>query len=149
MIGEKVKVFRCSPIFNHLSPGAKAAVEAVAARRWREGSEIRLVEAISEAAPTTIGRFVQPLARWLEDEVTAESEWNERLAENSLRTLNDAGITAALRIASGNPKQVLIEEAEKWHADSIFVGANSFGSSLERFPLGGTSAAATAEVLPA
>ena len=92
---------------------------------------------------------MQPLARWLEDEVTAESEWNERLAENSLRTLNDAGITAALRIASGNPKQVLIEEAEKWHADSIFVGANSFGSSLERFLLGGTSAAATAEVPPA
>ena len=126
------------------SPGSKAAVAAVAARGWRDESEIRLVAAISEFAPTTIGRFVPPLARWLEDEVTAESEWIERLAESSLRTLNDAGITATLHIASGNPKQILTEEAEKWHADSIFVGANSFGSSLERFLLGSTSAAVAA-----
>ncbi|MCY7347775.1 MAG: universal stress protein, partial [Pyrinomonadaceae bacterium] len=109
-------------------PGSKAAVEAVAARCWRDQSEIRLVAASSQIAPVAIERFVPPIARWVEDEVTAESEWIERLAESSLQVLRDAGIATTLHIIAGNPKQVLIEEAEKWHADSIFVGANSFGS---------------------
>ena len=82
-----------------------------------------------------------PIARWVKDEVKAVSEWMERLAEDSLRLLRDAGIATTLHIIAGNPKQVLIEEAEKWHADSIFVGANSFGSRLERFLLGSTSSA--------
>ena len=126
------------------SPGSKAAVAAVAARHWREGSEIRLVAASSQVAPTTIERFVPPIARWVADEVKAESKWIERLAESSLQILNDAGVATTLHIAAGNPKLVLIEEAEKWRADSIFVGANSFGSRLERFLLGSTSAAAAA-----
>lgn len=126
------------------SPGAKAAVEAVASRRWRDQSEIRLVAASSQVAPVAIERFVPPIAHWVADEVKAESEWIERLAEGSLQVLRDAGIATTLHIIAGNPKQVLIEEAEKWHADSIFVGANSFGSSLERFLLGSTSAAVAA-----
>lgn len=126
------------------SPGSKAAVEAVAARHWRDQSEIRLVAASSQVAPVAIERFVPPIARWVEKEQTAESEWIERLAEGSLQVLRDAGMAATLHITAGNPKQVLIEEAEKWHADSIFVGANSFGSRLERFLLGSTSAAVAA-----
>ncbi len=126
------------------SPGAKAAVEAAASRDWREGSEIRLVAASSQVAPLTIERFVPPIARWVEDEVKAESEWIKSLAEGSLRVLRDAGIAATLHIIAGNPKRVLLEEAEKWHADSIFVGANFFGSRLERFLLGSTSAAVAA-----
>ena len=126
------------------SPGAKAAVETVAARHWREQSEIRLVAASSQIAPMTIERFVPPIARWVAAEVKAESEWIERLAENSLRILHDAGIVATLHITAGNPKQILIEEAEKWHADMIFVGANSSASRLERFLIGSTSAAVAA-----
>lgn len=126
------------------SPGSKAAVEAVASRRWRDQSEIRLVAASSQVAPVAIERFVPPIAQWVEDEVKAESEWIERLAEGSLQVLRDAGIATTLQITAGNPKQVLIEEAEKWHPDSIFVGANSFGSRLERFLLGSTSAAVAA-----
>ena len=126
------------------STGAKAAVEAVARRPWREGSEIRLVAASSQVAPVAIERFVPPIASWVEDEVKAESEWIEKLAEGSLGILRDTGIAATLHITAGNPKQVLIEEAEKWHADAIFVGANSFASRLERFLLGSVSAAVAA-----
>ncbi len=126
------------------SPGAKAAVAAVAERKWREYSEIRLIAASSQAAPVAIERFVAPIAHGFEDEDKAESEWIKKLAESSLRILHDAEIDATLQITAGNPKQVLIEEAEKWHADSIFVGASSFVSRLERFLLGSTSAAVAA-----
>jgi len=111
------------------STGAKATVEAVAARQWREHCEIRLVAACNQVAPVAIERFVPPIARWVKDEVKAVSEWIKRLAEDSLRLLHDAEIAATLHITAGNPKRVLIEEAQKWHADSIFVGANSIGST--------------------
>ena len=111
------------------STAAKATVEAVAARQWREQSEIRLIAASTQVAPVAIERFVPPIARWVEDEVKAVSEWIEGLAEDSLRLLLDAKIEATLQITAGNPKQVLIEEAQKWHADSIFVGANSGSTS--------------------
>ena len=111
------------------SPGAKAAVKAVAGRLWREGSEIRLVAASSQVAPVAIERFVPPIASWVKDEVKAVSEWMKRLADDSLRLLGDRGLAATLHITAGNPKQVLVEEAQKWHADSIFVGANSGSTS--------------------
>jgi nucleotide-binding universal stress UspA family protein len=61
-----------------------------------------------------------------------------------LQKLHDAGLQATLHLHAGNPKRVLIEEAEAWNADAIFVGANAFGSRLEKFILGSVSAAVAA-----
>jgi nucleotide-binding universal stress UspA family protein len=42
---------------------------------------------------------------------------------------------------NGAPKTVLLAEAEKWNADSIFVGTRDFKSGFERFRLGSVSTA--------
>lgn len=126
------------------SPGADAAVEAVAVRNWREQSEFKLVVATDALVPTAIGRFVPPVADWVKDEMKSESQWLETLAAPALQRLRDARLAATLQIVAGNPKQVLVEEAERWRADSIFVGANRFGSRIERFLLGSVSAAIAA-----
>lgn len=126
------------------SQGAQAAVEAVTRRNWRKGSEFRLITAIEQVAPAAIERFVPPIADWVEDEIRAERKLAEKLAEGALKTLCRAGFCAALIVQAGNPKTVLIEEAEKWGADVIFVGANRYGSRIGRFLLGSTSAAAAA-----
>lgn len=126
------------------SPGAKAAVEAVASRNWREMSEVRLIMATNHVLPTEVGRFIPPVADWVEDEMQIEREWIEKLAEEELELLRAKGLKATLCVHAGNPKTVLVEEAERWHADSIFVGANAFGSRVERFLLGSVSAAVAA-----
>jgi len=126
------------------SLGAQAAVRAVAGRSWPEQSEIRLVSAADQVMPTAIGRFIPPVAGWAQDEFKAQHEWMEKLAAGSIETLNNSGYKTALQIVEGNPKQVLTGEAENWHADAIFVGANTFGSSLERFLIGSVSAAVAA-----
>ena len=123
------------------SPGANAAVEAVAVRLWREQSDFKLVIATDSLVPTTIGRFVPPVTDWVADEMKSENEWLEKLAAPALQILKDARLAATLEIVAGSPKQVLVEEARKWHADSIFVGANRFGSRIEKFLLGSVSAA--------
>ena len=126
------------------SKGAQAAVEAVAERRWRDYSEIRLVAVTDPVTPSAIGRFVPPITHLVQEINQSEREWVEKLAENALITLRGGGFDASLHIHAGNPKQILVEEAERWNADCIFVGANAFGNRLERFLIGSTSAAVAA-----
>jgi nucleotide-binding universal stress UspA family protein len=126
------------------SKGAQAAVENVAARSWREYSEIRLVAALDEVTPSAIGRFIPPITHMVEEVNDSEREWMEKLADNALTKLQSKNISATLHLHPGNPKEVLVEEAERWNADCIFVGANAFGSRVERFLLGSTSAAVAA-----
>lgn len=126
------------------SKGAQAAVEAVAARSWRDYSEIRLVAATEEVTPSAVGRFIPPITHLVEEVNESERQWIEKLANRALKKLQTKNIPATLHLHSGNPKTILIEEAEKWNADCIFVGANAYGSRLERFLLGSTSAAVAA-----
>lgn len=126
------------------SHGAEAAVETVASRSWPERTEVRLISAAESITPSAIGRFIPPIARIVEEVNESEREWLEKLAENSLRTLRSKGLSADMYVQPGNPKKVLVDEAESWNADCIFVGANAFGSRVERFLLGSTSAAVAA-----
>jgi nucleotide-binding universal stress UspA family protein len=119
------------------SKGAQAAVEAVSSRHWPEGSRVIL------AAVTNIPvGFDLPMAP-----ATVPPnghDWIRELAEESLRTLRTAGLHPEFVSEIGNPKHVLVDIAEKQHATSIFVGANRFGSRVERFLLGSVSAAVAA-----
>ncbi|MEQ1762308.1 MAG: universal stress protein [Pyrinomonadaceae bacterium] len=126
------------------SKGAQAAVDVVASRPWRDYSEIRLVTATEATAPSTVGRFIAPITHLVEEVNETEREWIERLADIALTKLASKHITTSLHLRAGNPKNVLVEETEKWNADCMFVGANAYGSRIERFLLGSTSAAVAA-----
>jgi len=126
------------------SRGANAAVAAVADRAWNRGTEVRLISVNEPLLPTTIGRFVKPMVRTVDHIIIAERVWLEESAEAALAKLRNRGIPSSLRTCSGNPKHILIDEAENWGADCIFVGANAWGSPLERFLIGSTSAAVAA-----
>jgi nucleotide-binding universal stress UspA family protein len=126
------------------SQGALTAVEAVAGREWSEESEFKLVAATDPVAPSAIGRFIPPVKHIVDEINKSERDWIEKFAAPSLQILKEAGLKATLHMHPGNPKQVLINEAERWNADAIFVGANRLGSRLERFLLGSVSAAVAA-----
>jgi len=57
--------------------------------------------------------------------------------------LRTRGLTVSSVIKEGDPKHVLLDEAERWGADCIFVGARGL-SRVERFLLGSVSAAVAA-----
>jgi nucleotide-binding universal stress UspA family protein len=94
--------------------------------------------------PTAIGRFIPPVADWASAEAKTEHEWIEGIAEPELKKLRGRGLSASLAIVEGDPKHIITQTAESWHADSIFVGANAYGSRVERYILGSTSAAIAA-----
>ncbi|MEO5858592.1 MAG: universal stress protein [Pyrinomonadaceae bacterium] len=126
------------------STGAQAAVDAVAQRTWREFSEIRLITVLEDLTPSAIGRFIPPMSSGVERVNESERERMEKVAEAAVRRFTSESVSASSNILAGNPKDILVEEAQRWNADCIFVGANNFASRMERFLLGSTSAAVAA-----
>lgn len=126
------------------TPGANASVDSVAARKWPQGSEVRLIAATDPVSPSAISRFVPPVSEAVEEINESEHQWLVASAEHALESLRASGLKAELRLVPGHAKRVLTEMAESWTADCIFVGANSFGSRLERYLIGSTSAAVAA-----
>lgn len=99
------------------SVDSERAVDAAASRAWPEGSEARIVTALAPDAQ------VAPDA-----------------AADKLRA---AGLSTSNVVRGGNPSHVLVEEAESWGADSIFVGTRDL-HGLKHFLTGSVSSAAAA-----
>lgn len=102
------------------SETSMGAAEALARRPWPEDSEFRIV--------------------------TVEEPWlirptNATITINSAEAvLASAGLKATATALSGNPKEVILEEAKKWNADLIVVGSHGW-SGFKRLLLGSVSEA--------
>lgn len=112
--------------------GSQAAVRAVAARRWPEGSEARIVAALDLMMVAQLEGFEE----FNED----ERQWVNEVVEASAKELSAAGLAVSSVVKSDDPKRLIVEEAEHWRADSIFVGARGL-RRIERFLIGSVSAA--------
>jgi nucleotide-binding universal stress UspA family protein len=102
------------------SKTSATAAESLSRRPWPEGSEFRIV--------------------------TVEEPWVNR-STNVLSNVNSAeqvlaaaGLKATTAVLSGNPKEVILEEAKKWNADLIVVGSHG-RRGFKRFLLGSVSEA--------
>ena len=126
------------------SPGSAAAVSEVAARVWPSKSEVRLIAVNDPLTPTFVGRFIPPVGKVIKETNQAEREWLKQVLENCSEQLRQTGLRVSSEIREGDPKLSLIEAAESWGADCIFVGSLGFSNRLERFLLGSVSSAVAA-----
>ena len=115
------------------------ACEAVRLRSWPQGTEVRvvtvanvkLITAMAAGAELGHGEVADPL-------VILRCRVNAAAAE-----LVEAGLGAVGVVVDGDPKRLLLEEATRYNADCIVLGAK--GHSLgERFRIGSVSAAVAA-----
>ena len=116
------------------SKGSEAAAAVVAARHWPPGSEARVVNAAWKMPLVTSEPTLLQIAEWVARE-------NARVAlavESAERQLKAAGLATSIVMKEEEPKQLILNEAETWGADSIFVGARGMGR-LERFLIGSIS----------
>src|SRR5262245_2899329 len=123
------------------SPDAEAAVHTVAAREWPAGSAVHLVTALDARMYTAPAFRTPPGGTEARDEDT--HAWMSKTVEAMAALLRPQGLTVSSVIKEGDPKHVLLDEAEHWGADCIFVGARGL-SRIERFLLGSVSAAIAA-----
>ena len=126
------------------SNNADLAVEQIGARQWPEKSEVRVVVAEQPLEPALAGELV-PLVGSLIDDCNREQIAHARqLAEKSAQLLKAKGLRAEGVVRLGDPKRVLIDYAEEWRADCIFLGATGLSNRLERFLLGSVAGAVAA-----
>lgn len=125
------------------SPEAEAALREVAARRWSPGSEARVIIVDDPLVPAS-GRFISSVAQWVEESNEADRTWVRTLIDAAAAQLRGGELIVLSDIKNGDPKRILVEVAEDWDADCIFVGSASFSNPFERFMLGSVSTAVAA-----
>jgi nucleotide-binding universal stress UspA family protein len=123
------------------SAQAQVAVHTVAGRAWPSGSEVRVVAAINPSLTTAVASLTGQ--RWRTSEDADQYAWIREFVEAAGEQLRAAGLVVSTVIQEGDPKRMLIEEAERWDADCIFVGARGL-NRLERLLLGSVSTAVAA-----
>lgn len=105
------------------SAESQAAVQAVAARQWPNGSEAILISVIDPRMKSAVVWPAVYASEWAQEKDCESTEWIGRLLENSAATLRLAGLQVDTHIFEGDPKHVLLRESEQMDVDSIFLGA--------------------------
>jgi nucleotide-binding universal stress UspA family protein len=118
------------------SPGSHAAVREVGRRHWPPRTEARLLAAVDLQLAAVLRRSHHADRKQIMTMPTA-------IVEAASQELRASGIIVTPVVVQGDPKHVVIDEANRWGADSIFLGATGHGR-LERFLLGSVSAAVAA-----
>lgn len=111
------------------STEAEQAIRAVGNRVWPPRTEVRMIVVDDGSSSTAAGPTDElPLA------AAQLVAWGEK-------ALSEIGLKVSVVTEKGDPRRVLIEQAQAWDADSIFVGGRRFNSALERFQLGSVATA--------
>ena len=126
------------------SPASASAVREIGSRVWPPLSEVRVIAVNDPLTPTLVGRLIPPVSRIIEETNEADREWMEKILDNSSQQLRASGLRVSNEMREGDPKRVLVEAAQEWGADCIFVGSIGFGNPFERFVLGSVSASVAA-----
>lgn len=127
------------------SPESNEAIRSVASRSWPRGTEVILLTATGKIPVEEYKNMLDSvLLTNPSDELKAkydELASIKHILEQALEAqLKAKGLFVSTIIKEGDPRKVLLEEAEKWGADTIFVGSRGFGT-IKRLLLGSVSTA--------
>lgn len=123
------------------SPDSKATVQFILSRSWPSGAKFLLVSVIDPMKSTFIERLAN--IRGFLEQALDERGITGRMLESFAKKLRDRNKDVTCRIRKGDPRRVLVKEAEAWQADCIFVGARGL-THVKRFFIGGVSTAVAA-----
>lgn len=118
------------------------AIDEIASRPWPPTSEVKIITAAE--TPVMVG--MEPWAAspayfdQLEKSVRENANAVIDRALSRLSTVADKTLKISSEIIQGPPRQVILEEAEKWGADLIVMGSRGLGA-WNRLLLGSVSSA--------
>jgi nucleotide-binding universal stress UspA family protein len=113
------------------SRGSMAALEAVARRRWKQGTEV-LLFCVFEPRMAIAPRHA------FADQIAEKRAMLEQAAAR-LRTSNPQ-LSVATLLREGDAAPLVLDQAEEWSADCVFLGARGLGA-MDRMLLGSVSTA--------
>jgi nucleotide-binding universal stress UspA family protein len=113
---------------------SEAAVQAVIAHHKLQGLEVRILHAIEPPTPLMapeITAYVPP---------TESAEEAKALVAKTAGALRSAGVNVTTAILHGEPKSIILDDANAWGADLIVLGSHG-RKGVERFLVGSVSEA--------
>jgi len=118
------------------SSDSTAAVDAVCSRNWPKGSEAGVLAVVDTV-------MAIDSAKWIE--VDDEKKWDKvrEIFEPTAEKLRRAGLHTEVLVRRGTPADEMLDEANTWGAECIFVGAKG-ARGIERLLLGSVSSAISA-----
>jgi nucleotide-binding universal stress UspA family protein len=122
------------------SADSQLALRSLKHRSWPPGTEVRVIAVVDVASLYITAPYEYPAGHW-----SAEMEKELRNAlhqavDAAAEEIRQTGLAVTAEVKDGDPKQILLDEAENWPADCIFLGARGH-SMLERFLIGSVSVA--------
>lgn len=123
------------------SAEAERAVRAVGERVWPDGTKVLVVSVDDGSSPKRIATLLPAAADMISGSYQESAVRAGVMAEWAVDELRAIGLDASAAVLKGDPRAVLVGEARRWDADSIFVGPRRFSGAVERLRLGSVSAA--------
>jgi len=127
------------------SEQSRAAVDALAARPWPEGTNVRVLYVIPspmlappmpEPPPALAIGPAAPI--WPPAVMEMRKEFGQQadtLVSRIAQELEAQGLAADKSVHEGDPRTEIVEEAKRWPADLIVVGSHGY-TGLKRWLLG-------------
>jgi nucleotide-binding universal stress UspA family protein len=123
------------------SPDSTAVAQAISTRMWPPASEVRLITIVD---PPTAG-FGSPSRESSRKEISSSPgaipAWVREAVEVATKKLHAAELIVTSKVEEGDPKQLIIANAEEWGAECIFIGASQSHRPLEQLLLGSVATA--------
>ena len=119
-----------------------AAVEEVRKRPWPSHSEVKVITVAEMPVPMGMEPWAASPDYFLELEKSVNKA-AQTVMDNALlklSTIEDKTLKLSSEIVQGPPRQVIVEEAERWGADLILMGSRGLGA-WNRLLLGSVSTA--------
>jgi nucleotide-binding universal stress UspA family protein len=111
------------------STASEAAILEVATRPWPPATSVQVVTVVEPSQPWALSELVEEVMRLSRD-----------LTQRTAERLRSCGLDATPVVLSGDPKHVIVEQAERTAADLVVVGSHG-DKGLTRFLLGGVARA--------
>ena len=122
------------------SLGSGAAVHAVSTRMWPPGSEVRLTTVVDP--PPNVPIMTQLVPSAARGAASAPHRaWVRELVDAAAKQLRGSELIVSSKIEEGDPKSLIIANAEEWGAECIFIGASCARNSFQEFLLGSVATA--------
>ena len=116
------------------SEDSAEAVKAVAGRPWPDGAQVRVLSAVERVTPSAAEVWYDAGGS-LEEAQQVLTKRADQLTASVAERLRASGLTAEAAVRDGDPRSVIVDEAEEWGADLIVVGSHGY-TGLKRWLLG-------------
>ena len=123
--------------------GSQSSIEVMArvkTRNWPTNTKFLLLAVVDPQKSTLLERHSPSILKWFFDQGDDTTAVLGRMLDSFAAPLREQGFSVACEVLKGDPKTLLVKEAKKWGADSIFVGARGL-TYVKRLLIGGVSSA--------